>query len=59
MIYSLISVEMATLTRVDNKTVINILTGKEVEGLIAEFEKSEAAAETSKREQQSKVSAST
>jgi len=50
---------MATLTRVNNKTVINILTGKEVEGLIADFEKSEAAAEASKKEQQPKVSAST
>lgn len=42
---------MATLTRVNNKTVINILTAKEVEELIAEFEKSEAAVEASKKEQ--------
>ncbi|XP_050293399.1 proteasome subunit alpha type-4 [Anthonomus grandis grandis] len=41
-------VEMATLTRQNNKTVINILTAKEVEELIAEFEK----IEVSKREQQ-------
>jgi len=44
-------VEMATLTRVNNKTVINILTAKEVEELISEFEKSEAAVEAAKKEQ--------
>lgn len=42
---------MATLSRVNDKTVIHILTSKEVEGLIAEFEKSEAAAEAAKKEQ--------
>lgn len=47
----LVSVEMATLSRVNDKTVIHILTNKEVESLIAEFEKSEAAAEASKKEQ--------
>ncbi|XP_018575209.1 proteasome subunit alpha type-4 [Anoplophora glabripennis] len=44
-------VEMATLTRVNNKTIINILNSKEVEELIAEYEKSEAAIEASKKEQ--------
>lgn len=47
----LVSVEMATLSRVNDKTVIHILTNKEVENLIAEFEKSEAAAEAAKKEQ--------
>lgn len=42
---------MATLSRVNDKTVIHILTNKEVENLIAEFEKSEAANEASKKEQ--------
>lgn len=47
----LFSVEMATLTRVNNKTDINILSNKEVEDLIAEFEKREAAAaEASKKD---------
>lgn len=44
-------VEMATLTRKDNKTVIHILNNKDVEALIAEFEKAEAAAEAAKKEQ--------
>lgn len=43
---------MATLSRVNNKTVIHILTNKEVEQLIAEFEKSEAEAEAQKKEKQ-------
>lgn len=42
---------MATLSRVNDKTIIHILTNKEVESLIAEFEKSEAAAEAAKKEQ--------
>lgn len=42
---------MATLSRVNDKTVIHILTNKEVEALIAEFEKAEAAAEAAKKEQ--------
>lgn len=42
---------MATLSRVDGRTVIHILTNKEVEALIADFEKAEAAAEAAKKEQ--------
>jgi len=45
-------VEMAVLTRKDNKTDTHILTSKEVEELIAGFEKSEAAAEAAKKEKQ-------
>jgi len=44
-------VEMATLQRIENKTVIHILTNKEVEALIAEFEKTEAAAEAAKKQE--------
>lgn len=44
-------VEMATLSRVNGRTVIHILTNKEVEALIADFEKAEAAAEAAKKEQ--------
>lgn len=44
-------VEMATLSRVGDKTIINILTNKEVEELISEHEKSEAAAEAAKKDQ--------
>lgn len=40
-------VEMATLTRENNKTVIKILTNAEVDNLIAKYEKSEAALEKS------------
>lgn len=47
-------VEMATLTRTNNKTDIRILTNKEVEELIKEHEKSEAAAEAAKKEQKQK-----
>lgn len=43
---------MATLTRVGNKTKISILNSQEVESLIAEFEKEQAAAEAAKKEQQ-------
>lgn len=42
---------MATLTRENNKTVINILNSREVEELITDYEKSEAAIEASKKEQ--------
>lgn len=45
------AVEMATLSRVGNKTIIHILTSKEVEALIAEFEKAEAASEAAKKDQ--------
>lgn len=44
-------VEMATLTRVGNKTQIRILSGKEVEALIGQYEKKEAEIEAQKREQ--------
>lgn len=44
-------VEMATLRRKNDQTYIHILTSKEVEALIAEFEKAEAAAEAAKKEQ--------
>lgn len=43
---------MATLTRVDGKTKTRILSSKEVEGLIEDYEKSEAAAEALKKEKQ-------
>lgn len=49
----IILVEMATLTRINNKTVINILSSKEVEALIAQYEKKEAEAEAQKKEQKS------
>lgn len=48
----LFSVEMATLSRINDKTVIRILSSTEVEELISEYEKSEAALEASKKEQQ-------
>jgi 20S proteasome subunit alpha 3 len=44
-------VEMATLSRVDNKTIIRILTSKEVEALINQYEKKEAETEALKKEQ--------
>lgn len=44
-----LSVEMATLTRKDNKTIIRVLSSTEVEKLIADFEKSEAEAEAAKK----------
>jgi len=47
-------VEMATLSRVKNETVIHVLSSKEVEDLITEFEKSEAAAESAKKDKQQK-----
>jgi len=43
-------VEMATLTRVNEKTVIKILTNAEVDALIAKYEKIEAELEAAKRE---------
>lgn len=46
---------MATLRRIDNKTVIHILTNKEVETLIGSYEKEEAAAEAAKKEQKQKA----
>lgn len=47
-------VEMATLTRVDGKTQINILSGAEVQALITEYEKQEADNEAAKKEKQQK-----
>ncbi|CAH0552129.1 unnamed protein product [Brassicogethes aeneus] len=44
-------VEMSTLTRKDGKTFINILAGTEVEALISEFEKTEAAAAEASRKE--------
>lgn len=43
-------VEMATLTRINNKTVIKILTNVEVDALIAKYEKIEAELEAAKKE---------
>ncbi|XP_075215932.1 proteasome alpha3 subunit [Lycorma delicatula] len=45
-------VELATLTRENNKTVTRILPAKEVEALIAAYEKAEAEAEAAKKEKQ-------
>lgn len=50
MIYFSIPVEMATLTRVNDKTVIKILTNAEVDVLISKYEKIEAELEAAKRE---------
>ncbi|KAF2902229.1 hypothetical protein ILUMI_03946 [Ignelater luminosus] len=47
-------VEMAILTRNNNITDTHILTSVEVEELIKEFEKNEAAAEAAKKEQKQK-----
>ena len=47
-------VEMATLTRDNGKTKIRILPAKEVEQLIAAYEKAEAEAEAAKKEQKQK-----
>lgn len=46
----LFAVEMATLTRVNDKTVIKILTNADVDALIAKYEKIEAELEAAKRE---------
>lgn len=48
--FILFPVEMATLTRVNDKTVIKILTNAEVDALIAKYEKIEAELEAAKRE---------
>jgi len=47
-------VEMATLTRKDNKTVITVLPDKEVEALIKVHEDEEAKAEAQKKKEQEK-----
>lgn len=41
---------MATLTRVNDKTVIKILSNTEVDALIAKYEKIEAENEAAKKE---------
>lgn len=43
-------VEMATLTRKNDKTVIKVLTNAEVDALIAKYEKVEAELEAAKKE---------
>lgn len=43
-------VEMATLTRVNDKTVIKILSNADVDALIAKYEKTEAELEAIKKE---------
>lgn len=43
-------IEMATLTRENDKTVIKILTNAEVDALISKYEKLEAEAEAAKKE---------
>lgn len=47
---------MATLTRVNNKTVINILSNAEVDVLIEKYEKAEAELEAAKKEKLSQKS---
>ncbi|CAH0753805.1 unnamed protein product [Bemisia tabaci] len=49
-------VEIATLKRVDGKTITRILPAQEVEALIAEYEKQEAFLEAQKKEKQEKKS---
>lgn len=49
-------VEMATLTRENNKTVIKILSNAEVDVLIAKYEKTEAELEAAKKEKLSQKS---
>lgn len=46
----LFSVELATLTRQNGKTITRILPANEVVELIAAYEKSEAEAEAAKKE---------
>lgn len=46
------TVEMATLTRKDDKTIITILPAAQVDELVAAYEKLEAEAEAAKREKQ-------
>lgn len=51
-IFYLISVEMVTLTRENNKTITRILPMSEVDALIAEHDRLEALAEQAKKEKQ-------
>lgn len=43
-------IEMSTLTRVDGKTKIKVLSNKEVDALIAKYEKIQAEEEAAKKE---------
>ncbi|CAO1442102.1 unnamed protein product [Diamesa serratosioi] len=43
-------IEMSSLTRVGNETIIKILSNKEVDDLIAKYEKEQAALEATKKE---------
>ncbi|CAO1439464.1 unnamed protein product [Diamesa tonsa] len=47
-------IEMSSLTRVGNETVIKILSNKEVDDLIAKYEKEQAALEATKKEKMQK-----
>jgi 20S proteasome subunit alpha 3 len=53
--FSLIVVEMATLTRENGKTKTRILPAKEVDELITAYEKAEAEEEADKKEQKQKI----
>lgn len=53
-----LSVEIATLTRVDGKTVIRILPASELEVLIKKHEEEEAKAEAEKKKEKAGSSAS-
>lgn len=48
-------IEMATLQRIGGQTIIKILSGVEVNELISEHEKNEAAVEAAKKDQKSKM----
>ncbi|CAO1422463.1 unnamed protein product [Diamesa hyperborea] len=47
-------IEMSSLTRVGNETIIKILSNKEVDDLIAKYEKEQAALEATKKEKMQK-----
>lgn len=49
-------VEIAILTRQNDKTIIRILSPKEVQTLISNYEKAEAEAEAAKKEKAQKSS---
>ena len=51
-----ILVEIGTLTRHNDKTIIRILPPNEVQALIAEYEKQEAEAEAARKEKAQKSS---
>lgn len=48
------TVEIALLTRYEDKTITRILPPQEVEALIADYEKTEAEAEAAKKEKAQK-----